>query len=94
VADEFTGIHGWIKRQGDLGLGQLFSARRSCSLKFVLADEPIRAGESMSVLRLIAKVPQTEAFVATLSSGAMDGRRLLGSTRLHRCAALVSCCAD
>jgi hypothetical protein len=34
------------------------------------ADQPIRAGESIRVLRLMSKVRQTAAFVAPMSSAA------------------------
>jgi hypothetical protein len=34
VTDESTRIRGRIEQRGDLGLGQLLSAHRSCSLKF------------------------------------------------------------
>ena len=71
MANQSTRICRRIEQRGDLGLGQLLPAHRSVSpCGLTPADQPIRARESISVLRLIPKVRQTAALVAPPSSAA------------------------
>jgi hypothetical protein len=71
VAHQLSPIGRWIEQRGDLGFGQLLSAHQLCLPGRIRpADQPIRARESMSVLRRMSKIGHTVILVAPPSSGA------------------------
>jgi hypothetical protein len=58
VAHQLTRIGRWIEQRGDLGFGQLRSGASTVSPRTLRpADQPIRAGESMSVLHRMPHMP-------------------------------------
>src|SRR3954462_9533956 len=64
MTHQLTLLRRWVKQLCDLGFAQSLSWRHPCLLALMPTDHPIRARESISVLRLTPKVRQTAALVA------------------------------
>ena len=72
VADQLTLRRRRLEQLRDLGFAQSLPSRHSCLLTSLRpADQPMRASESISVLRRMPKVRQTAALVAPPSSAAI-----------------------
>ena len=81
MAHQFTLIRGRIEQRGELGSGQICRRITGPPGSLTPADQPIRARESIRVLRLMPNVRQTVALVGAAIECRDHRRELLGIDR-------------